>query len=314
MADVACVGILVTDVIVNNVDALPERGKLGAVNCVKMYSGGNAMNASINITKLGGKTSVIGKVGNDGFGTFLTDEMDKFNVDSRGFVIDSNAITSSSVVLVDSGGERTFLHCSDSNDRLSESDINFDIIAESNIVFLTGTFLMRTLDGIQTANVLKKCQEMGKITVLDTAWDAHNRWMSLIKPCLQYIDYFIPSIDEAAKIAGTEDVDAIADTFFDLGVKHVVIKLGSKGSYVRKTKADEGIVIPSYKIENPVDTTGAGDSFCSGFLFGLSRGMDIVESARFGNAVGAHCVMATGASTGIKPYEEIKKFMEEYKR
>ena len=314
MADVVCIGILVADVIASTVDTLPERGKLGAVNCVKMYSGGNAMNASVNITKLGGKTAVIGKVGNDGFGRFLLEEMDKYNVNRKGVVIDDNAVTSSSVVLVDSGGERTFLHCSDSNDKLTEDDIDFDIISESNLVFVTGTFLMRSFDGAQTASVLKKCHEMGKTTVLDTAWDAHDRWMSLIKPCLQYIDYFIPSYDEAAKIAGVADVDAIADIFFDLGVKHVVIKLGSDGSYVRDNKNEKGIIIPSYKIEKPVDTTGAGDSFCSGFLYGLSRGMDIVESARFGNAVGAHCVMATGASTGIKPYEEIKKFMEEHKQ
>ena len=197
---------------------------------------------------------------------------------------------------------------------MTEADSDFDIISDSKLVFVTGTFLMRSFDGVQTASVLKKCREMGKTTVLDTAWDAHDRWMSLIKPCLQYIDYFIPSYDEAAKIAGVTDVDAIADVFFDMGVKHVVIKLGSDGSYVRNNKNEKGIIIPSYRIEKPVDTTGAGDSFCSGFLYGLSRGMDIVESARFGNAVGAHCVMATGASTGIKPYEEIKKFMEEHKQ
>ena len=314
MVDVVCVGILVADVIARTVEKLPERGKLGAVDCIQIYSGGNAMNASVNITKLGGKTAAIGKVGNDGLGRFLLEELDKYGVNREGVVTDDNAITSSSVVLVDAGGERTFLHCSDSNDKLTEDNINFDIISESKLVFVTGTFLMRSLDGVQTASVLKKCREMGKTTVLDTAWDAHDRWMSLIQPCLQYIDYFIPSYDEATKIAGVTDVDDIADIFFDLGVKHVVIKMGSDGSYVRNSKSEKGVIIPSYKIENPVDTTGAGDSFCSGFLYGLSRGMDIFESARFGNAVGAHCVMATGASTGIKPYEEIIKFMEEYKR
>ena len=60
-----------------------------------------------------------------------------------------------------------------------------------------------------------------------------------------------------------------------------------------------------------VDTTGAGDSWCSGFLYGLSHGMSMDESAKFANAVGTHCIMAVGASTGIKPYAEIKKFMEE---
>lgn len=62
-----------------------------------------------------------------------------------------------------------------------------------------------------------------------------------------------------------------------------------------------------------VDTTGAGDSFCAGFLAGLAQDLSYKRCAQLGNAVGTHCIMAMGASTGIKPLAEIEKFMEEHK-
>jgi len=98
--------------------------------------------------------------------------------------------------------------------------------------------------------------------------------------------------------------------FFDMGVKKVVIKLGSDGCYGRETKDSEGIFVPCFKV-SAKDTTGAGDSFCAGFLTGLSKKLSFEDSMRFANATGAHCVMEMGASTGIKTYEEIYKFMEE---
>ena len=69
--------------------------------------------------------------------------------------------------------------------------------------------------------------------------------------------------------------------------------------------------LPTYTHIKAVDTTGAGDSFCSGFLAAYTRGQGFLECARFANAAGTHCVMAKGATTGMKSYEEIKKFMEE---
>ena len=75
-------------------------------------------------------------------------------------------------------------------------------------------------------------------------------------------------------------------------------------------KKEKGAYIPAYSGVKAVDTTGAGDSFCAGFLYGLSRGFSPLEACRLENAVGAHCVMAVGATTGIKPYAQIKAFMD----
>ena len=150
---------------------------------------------------------------------------------------------------------------------------------------------------------------MGKVTVLDTAWDSKGRWMQVLKPCMPYIDVFMPSIDEAIELAGGEtDPVKIADYFFSLGVSKVVIKLGSKGCYLRETIDADGIIIPCFKVQ-AVDTTGAGDSFCAGFLTGMAKGLSFEECGKFANAVGAHCVQAMGASTGILSYDEIRSFI-----
>ena len=71
-------------------------------------------------------------------------------------------------------------------------------------------------------------------------------------------------------------------------------------------------MIPAFLVK-PTDTTGAGDSFCSGFLYGLVNGFSMEECCRTGNAVGAFCVQAVGATEGIRSYEEVKKFMAEYR-
>ncbi len=312
MYDVACIGILVADCIAKTVNELPEAGKLKKIDSIKLYSGGCAMNAAVDMQKIGANVALVGMVGNDGFGSFLVSEVKKNGISVEGIKISDDYLTSASVVLIDDSGERTFLHNTGANGKFTDTDIDYSVIEKSDIVFVAGTMLMDTFDGKPCARVLKKCKEMGKTTVLDSAWDDSGKWMEILKPCMPYIDYFIPSIEEAEMFAGgKKDVNEIADIFFDYGVKHVAIKVGKHGCFIKETKESEGIILPTYTHIKRVDTTGAGDSWCSGFLYGLSHGMSMVESGKFANAVGTHCIMEVGASTGIKPYAEIKKFMEE---
>ena len=94
-------------------------------------------------------------------------------------------------------------------------------------------------------------------------------------------------------------------------VKNVIIKLGSKGSFLRREGASKGEIYPSFFVENAVDTTGAGDSFCSGFLAAFASDMPLDECMVFANAVGSHCVMEKGATTGIKSFKETLDYIAE---
>ena len=108
-------------------------------------------------------------------------------------------------------------------------------------------------------------------------------------------------------IAKLEKPEEIAELFLERGVEIVVLKMGAAGSYVRT--ADEEYWIAPYNVPS-VDATGAGDSFVAGFLAGIVRGWDLERAGKLANAVGASCVTAMGASTGIRNWEETVEFME----
>ena len=309
--DVACIGILVADVIAKPVDKIPEPGLLERISGIETFTGGCAMSAGIDMAKIGIKTAVLGKIGADSFGEFQKNALVEYGVGVDGIAVDPKTQTSASIVLSASSGERTFLHCVGANGTFCLDDVNWDVIADSRIVFVAGTMLMDAFDGKPCAEVLKKCKEMGKITVLDTAWDSQGRWMKVLEPCMPYIDVFLPSIDEAAELAGTRDLDAIADFFFSKGVKQVAIKNGKHGCYLRESADAKPVLLPTYTKAPVVDTTGAGDSFCAGFITGLAKGMTFEECGAFANAVGTFCVSAKGATTGIKDFDTVKAFMRD---
>jgi sugar/nucleoside kinase (ribokinase family) len=309
MFDVTCVGILVADAIARTVDGLPESGKLELIDKIELFSGGCAANSAIDMSKLGLNIAIVGKIGNDGFGKFMFNSLKDEKVNVEGLKVDGNTGTSSSLVTVDSNGERSFLHYLGANAEFVIDDINYDIIENSKIIFVAGTMLMPKFDGAQCADFLEKVKEMGKYTVLDTAWDSKGRWMNLLNPCMKYIDLFIPSLEEAIMFSGKEEPEEISDVFLSMGVKTVVIKLGKKGCFIKDQNGEKHL-IPTYTKVKAVDTTGAGDSFVAGFLTGLTKGWNLYECGKFANAVGTHCVMAAGASTGIKNFEETFMFIK----
>lgn len=313
MKKVACVGILVADVIVGTVNEYPEKGQLVPVNSITIHNGGNAMTASINLRKMGVETKIIGKVGNDAFGDYLNNCLTQSGVDTSGLKRDNMFQTSASVLLVDTTGERSFFHTTGANAEFNITDIDFDVINECELVFVTGTYLLSKFDGDETAEFLKKCKELGKITFLDVCWDASGRWGKLLNKAMPYIDFFMPSVDEAKCIANKETPDDIADVFIANGVKNVVIKMGSKGSFLKTYEQEKGKMFPIIGEVEVVDTTGAGDSFCSGFLAAFSRGKTLEECMEFGSATGSLCVTQKGATTGIRSFEETMKFLGENK-
>ncbi len=312
MKKVACVGILVADVMVSGMTEQPRPGELVRVDSVTVHNGGNAMTAAINLRKLGVESKMIGKIGCDLFGEFLEKRLNEYGVDTRGLKKDTETNSSVSIVLLDKSGERSFLHTVGTNGTFSECDIDYSIIDECDMVFVTGTYLMDTFDGAETVKFLKKCKEMGKTTFLDVCWDAKGRWAALLDDSMPYIDFFMPSIDEAVNIAGCRELEDIADVFMKKGVKNVVVKTGKTGAYMRLKGEKTGRCFPTLSGVKPIDTTGAGDSFCSGFLAAYARDLAPEECIKTANTTGSMCVRAKGATTGIGTYEETLEFLREH--
>jgi sugar/nucleoside kinase (ribokinase family) len=311
MSKIVCLGIVVADVIAKPVDKFPDKGKLTLVDKIEMHTGGCAVNCSIDLARIGEDVGVMGLVGEDIFGDFVIKALKREGVNIDGMKRTSKGSTSVTLVFSGSDGERSFIHNVGTNGILTDEDVDYSIIEKCDILFIAGSLLMPSFDGEPTARVLKKAKEMGKYTILDTAWDSTGRWMKAIEPCLPHIDLFIPSYDEARMIAGMDAPEDIANLFLKMGVKNVVIKLGEKGCFIKNV--DVEYYIEAFKVDT-VDTNGAGDAFVAGFITGLVNGWDLKACGEFANAVGAHCIMKIGASQGVKSKEEILEFMKNYKK
>lgn len=309
MKKILCVGSITTDILVRPVDDIPPAGTLRGVESTHMLIGGCASNCAIDLAKLGVPSALSCRVGDDSFGRFVHDTCRDTGVDVRGIVTNPASTTTTSVVCIASTGERSFLYTPGSTSDFSLDDVNWDVVNDCDIVFVAGAFLLTSFDGAPCAELMKKARAMGKFTVMDTAWDFEDKWLPKIEAVLPHLDLFMPSYDEAAKITGETDPQKIADKLFDLGVKTVIIKLGKDGALICEDR-NTRYILPTYTAYKPVDATGAGDSFCAGFLAGMAQDWGYRRSAEFGNAVGTHCILAVGATTGIPPMAEVLKFME----
>ena len=300
MTDVVCLGILVADVLARPVDELPPRGSLRFLDEIALRGGGCALNTATALRRLGLRAAVAGKVGGDPFGEFLLGLLDERGVDRRGVLRDGSAATSATVVLVDGGGERTFLHVQGANGTLRAEELDPELLYSGRALHVAGALVMPGLDGEPFAALLAEARRRGLLTSLDTVWDATGQW-SRIEPCLPHLDLLVPSLAEARAITGEADAPRAAAALRARGAREVVLKMGAAGCYVSGEGFERALEALAVRA---VDGTGAGDAFVAGLLYGRLAGWPIERAARLANAAGALATTAVGAVEGVRGLEE----------
>jgi len=304
--DVVVAGLAVADIIGRPVDLrnLPKRGALKLIDSITLTTGGNVSNVGIDLAKLGFKVGVITRVGSDALGRFVTQHYRAFGIVTKGVIVDAKAQTSATMVSVDKDGERTFLHTRGCMKHFRADDAlrHLPLLRKASMLAIgylgllpeTEREFKRLFQTLKTKTTLK--------ILLDTA--AAPRVSSrTLKGFLPYVDYFIPSHEEAMLITGRRTPEAIAQYLLAAGAPHVVgVKLGSKGCFIATHERSE--YVQAKRVRQVVDATGAGDAFVAGFIAATIRGLDAFKAARVANAVAAGCVTAVGASTAIQAFEE----------
>jgi sugar/nucleoside kinase (ribokinase family) len=303
---ILCVGQMVADILVQGINTLDFSVDTQRVSNIFIKNGGDCLNTAIDLRRLGNNIGFIGLVGNDILGQYLLDVLKNNQIETQGVRITDKARTSSVIVAINSNGERVFFYYGGTNDLFGFEDVKLAEIEQFDIIHVGGTFMLPRFDGDGAAKLFELAHQFGKLTTMDVTWDTTGRWMQIIEPCLKHLDLFMPSVGEAEKITGETQPENMAKVLMGQGVKNVIIKLGKEGCYVNAL--GENFYFPSYDVP-VVDTTGAGDSFVSGILTGISRGWNIKKSVRFASAVSAFCIQALGATTGVPSFEKVIDFM-----
>jgi sugar/nucleoside kinase (ribokinase family) len=303
--DVVCLGILVADVVARPVDALPTVGTLALVESIVLRGGGCALNTSSALVRLGLRAAVVGKVGADAFGDFVLALLGERGVDGAGVVRDAAAPTSASVALVDSAGERTFLHTPGANDALRPTELGEAPFA-GRALHVAGALVLEALDGEPTAGLLAEARRRGLHTSLDTVFDGSGRWERVLA-ALPHCDLVTPGRAEAEAISGERDPRRAARRLRELGAGTAAVTLGAEGCQV--AAADFDGRVPAVPVD-AVDGTGAGDAFVAGFLYGRLAGWATEACARFANAAGALATTAVGAFEGVGDLERTRALAE----
>ena len=306
--DVLCVGIAVADVFAKAIDELPQEGRLLTFDHLEHHIGGCAVNTGVDLAKLGLRAAFVGCIGNDVAGDLIKKKLVFEGLGICGVVTNKEAASSYTFIMIDSKGNRRYLHHIGANAKLTDEDVPDELLGRARMLHIGGSFLMPGMDGEPTVRLIKRAKSLGVITAIDTAYNKTVDAEKLIAPSLAIVDIFLPSIEEAQLISGKQDIDDVLDYFDKYNIPILGIKLGSQGCVIKHN--GQIYKLPCFKVD-AVDTSGAGDSFMAGFIYGYLQGWDIRKSANFANAVAAHCVQAIGCSSGIPKADKILQFLNQ---
>lgn len=310
--EVICIGGAVVDIPLQpvsknifDVDSYPlER--------IAMTTGGDAINEATIISRLGHRTALMSRIGDDAAGNFILTHCRKENIDIQSLKQDTNVDTSINVGLVTGDGERTFVtNRNGSLWKLDIDDVDFDRFSQAKLLSLASIFNSPLLDGQVLTEIFTRAKAHKLIICADMIKPRLNETLDDIRQALSYVDYLFPNLDEAKLLTGKETLDDIADNFLDCGVKTVVIKTGKKGCFIKS--ADIKMTVPAVSGIIAIDTIGAGDNFASGFIAALLEGKSLHDCALFANATAAISVLSVGATTGVKNRKLVEQLLDEYK-
>lgn len=306
MKSITIIGSSVIDVLASPVSQTVFKTGSFPVEKTNLSFGGNGLNETSALAKLGANVNLVSIVGKDEAGKRIVDYLNGIGVNTKFVLVKENVPTSINIVLVDENGERFFLTNPKSTLRNQEiKDILPYVKDMGDIVCFSSLFVSPKLSMNDMEVLFKEIKSFGKTICLDMTKRKNDETLNDIKPMLKYVDYVFPNKEEAKLLTNNEDVIYNAKMFIEAGCKCIVIKLGKDGCILKTKDIEEKIdAIKNVKV---VDTTGAGDSFVAGFIYGLSKEWDITKCAKMGCATASCSIEKLGATDGIQSLEQVIK-------
>lgn len=264
----------------------------------KESSGGSAANTIVGLARLGVRTGFIGKIADDQEGKRLLKDLESENVDPIGITITKSGHSGIVMGFVDKLGERALYVAPGVNDTLSFEEIPIRNLDAAQLLHLTSYVAQRPFDSQN--KLLQKLSKDVKVS-LDPGMLYAKRGLNYLRPLLQRTNIFLPNQAELKLLTGLEYENGAQELLVE-GVQIVGVKLGKKGCFI--TNGEEKHVLKPYET-SVVDTTGAGDAWNAGFLYGILKKENLVECGKIANFVASRCITEMGARNGLPIHSDL---------
>lgn len=280
------------------------KGKTPSFSC-----GGSCPNTVITLSALGVETTLAGKVGSDEYGTIYRNRLNSLNVRDNLAVSDAN-VTGSSIILITPDSERTMNTYLGANRDFCPDDVIESEVSRADFFQFTGYMwdTKNQMEAIRKAlDIAKRNNVMVSFDIADpfAVGRYHDAFLDLIR---NDCDIVYANKEEARIMFDNYDPYECCKSMGKL-CETAIVKNGKKGSFIsHRRKIYE---IPVQGPETPVDTTGAGDTYAAGFLYGLCMGMDIERSGNVASALAGQIIKQVGAQFSEEKIPDLKKMLSE---
>lgn len=262
-------------------------------------TGGSAGNTIIALACLGAKTGFIGKIGNDEYGRFFKENYQKNGVEGKLLTCDLPSGVASTFISPD--GERTFGTHLGAASSLKAEELTLELFKGYTYLYIEGylvqdhAMILRAIELAKEAG-LQVCLDMASYNIVENDLDFFTMLIN------KYVDIVFANEEEAKAFTGKEAKEALSEIAQMCSI--AIVKLGAKGSYIKK--GTEEIRVQAVPVEKAIDTTGAGDYFAAGFLYGLTCGYSLEKCATIGSILSANIIQVIGANMPKERWDEIK--------
>lgn len=308
--DVSVIGLYILDVLGRPVARIPDRGNVDFIEEIRLTVAGTAGGTVVDTAKLGLRSLAVGAVGDDEKADWVLLTMQKHGIDTSAMQRLSGVPTSATILNVRPNGDRPALHVRGASDHFDVSPSMYDQVFDAPIIHLGGTGLLKKLDGSASVTLLREAKSRGRTVTFDLI-AASSETLGIVAPLLPYIDYFMPSIEEAKDMSGQKTAEDCAKFYLDKGASCCVFTLGGEGAFYAHGDGTR-LASRAYDI-TVVDTTGCGDAFDAGFIAALHHKMDTETALRFAQASAGLVATGLGSDAGIVSFEDTLRAMKNWK-
>ena len=290
-----------------------ETGDLAAVEHFMKRVAGAELNVATGLARLGLKVGWVSRVGKDSFGRFVLHSLAKEGIDARGVSEDSRYATGFQMKSkVENGTDPIveYFRKGSAASHLSPEDFRAEYFASARHLHLSGVAAALSESSyalLEQAATTMKAQ--GKTISFDpnlrpVLWKSEAEMVEKLNQLAFQADWVLPGLKEGMILTGQRTPEGIADFYLTRGVQAVIIKTGGDGAWF-KTAAGEQGAVAAIKVDNVVDTVGAGDGFAVGVISALLEGRTLQQAIGRGNKIGALAIQVQGDSEGLPTREAL---------